>query len=78
MTANEKIQNALQQAKADSQADLEDIDAGNLQVELDALKERVRQRREADVARFGEAKEQYDNTLAVFVDEPDTGEIGLN
>jgi hypothetical protein len=91
MTANEEIDESVAETSeevrtmearahtsevADRQRMEDDI--GKLQVKLDALKERVRQRREADVARFREAKEQYDNTMAVFVDKPDAGEIGLN
>ena len=91
MTANERIDASIAETSeevrtmearahtsevADRQRMEEDI--GKLQVKLDALKERVGQLREADVARFREAKEQYDDTMAVFVDEPDAGEIGLN
>ena len=91
MTANERIDASIAETSeevrtmearahasevADRQRMEEDI--GKLQVKLDALKEKVRERREADVARFREAKEQYDDTMAVFVDEPDAGEMGLN
>lgn len=62
--------------EADRQKAVEAV--ARLQVRLDALKVRARELREADAARFREAKAKYDDTLAVFVDKRDAGEMGLN